>query len=398
MKNVVTILLLLIAGAQASAGENDTIKVYFDLGMPTLNRTAMQQLDSLAYYDILVPNKNYGIIGYADYLGSEESNITLSQNRANAVQEYLQGLGIKPENIETVTGKGEVNREQVADNGYPEDRRVDIVIGGFKKRVQPPITQAAPKGTIPKWSVFFEENTQTENSGLKLRRGQDSVIVHLCRYFTNHGGNIVISGYYYGSNENVQTSAERAEYVKWRLVQCNIRPERIRTVAYGLHKVPAGGSPADLRRADITIDNTPAKRVTQKLGQIDIANIKKDETIRLDNIHFLPGSHKIRSESEVALFHLYIVMKDHLTLKIRLEGHICCLRNTTHDGYDYDTQEYRLSENRAKAVYDYLVEKGIDEERMQYKGFGISKPLVWPERSFADENRNRRVEIRITDK
>ncbi|MBW7913962.1 MAG: OmpA family protein, partial [Taibaiella sp.] len=132
--------------------------------------------------------------------------------------------------------------------------------------------------------------------------------------------------------------------------------------------------------------------------KIDITNLKKVETIRLDNILFLPGSHKIRSESETSLFHLYIVMKDHPTLKIRLEGHICCLKNTTHDGYDYDSQEYRLSENRAKAVYDYLVEKGIDEERLEYKGFGISKPLAWPERSFADENMNRRVEVRILEK
>ncbi len=265
----------------------DTIKVFFDLGVPTLNKAAMQQLDSLAYYDVLVPNKNYGIIGYADYLGSEESNVTLSQNRANAVQQYLQGLGIKQELIETVTGKGEINRDLASTDGYPEDRRVDIVLGGFKKATPKPI----PKPIPPK---------------------------------------VVVA------------------------------------------------------------EKPPPK--------IDISNVKKDETIRLDNILFLPGSHKIREESEETLFHLYVVMKDHPNLKIRLEGHICCLKNTTHDGYDYDTQEYRLSENRAKAVYEYLLEKGIDEERLLYKGFGISKPLVWPERSFADENMNRRVEIRILEK
>ncbi len=285
MMKYIIICILLLTTKVTLAGHGDTIKVYFDLGIPTLNKSAMQQLDSLAYYDILLPNKNYGIIGYADYLGSEESNVTLSQNRANAVQEYLQGLGIKQENIETVTGKGEINRDLASSEGYPQDRRVDIVLGGFKKQ------KPAPEPPKPKPAVI----------------------------------------------------------------------------------------------------EAPAPK-------IDITNIKKDETIRLDNILFLPGSHSIREGSEEALFHLYIVMKDHPTLKIRLEGHICCLKNTTHDGYDYDTQEYRLSENRAKAVYDYLVEKGIDEERMQYKGFGLSKPLAWPERSFADENMNRRVEIRILEK
>ena len=283
------ICIFTLAAKAAHAGNADTIKIYFDLGVPTLNKTAMHQLDSMAYYDILIPSKNYGIIGYADYLGSEESNITLSQNRAGAVQRYLQGLGIKPQNIETVTGKGEVSRNMPATDGYPEDRRVDIILGGFK--TQKPSPQPSPIPPPPK----------------------------------------------------------------------------------------------------VVVAEKPAPK-------IDITNVKKDETIRLDNILFLPGSHRIREESLETLFHLYIVMKDHPTLKIRLEGHICCLKNTTHDGYDYDSQEYRLSENRAKAVYDYLVEKGIDEERLEYKGFGISKPLAWPERSFADENMNRRVEVRILEK
>lgn len=302
------ILALFLSHIHSSA--QDTIKVFFDLGVPSLNTTAMQQLDSLAYYDVLVPNKNYGIIGYADYLGSEESNVTLSQNRADAVQQYLQGLGIKPQNIETVTGKGEVSRNMAATDGYPEDRRVDIVLGGFKK-------------TVTK---------------------KDSV-----KYICSCG----------------KENCKKGPFVKVPVKTPVLHKEAI---------------------------------VEQPKKQIDITNLKKDETIRLDNILFLPGSHKIRGESETSLFHLYIVMKDHPTLKIRLEGHICCLKNTTHDGYDYDTQEYRLSENRAKAVYDYLVEKGIDEERLEYKGFGISKPLAWPERSFADENMNRRVEVRILEK
>lgn len=297
------LIALALTLTQIHCFAQDTIKLYFDLGIPTLNMAAMQQLDSLAYYDILLPNKNYGIIGYADYLGSEESNVTLSQNRANAVQEYLQGLGIKQENIETVTGKGEINRDIASNDGYPEDRRVDIVLGGFKQKAV-----------------------------------ADSP-AYICK-------------------------CGKADCKKGPLVK--VQPQK------------------------------PA--VEKQLQKIDITNIKKDETIRLDNILFLPGSHRIREESEETLFHLYIVMKDHPTLKIRLEGHICCLKNTTHDGYDYDTQEYRLSENRAKAVYDYLAEKGIDEERMQYKGFGLSKPLAWPERSFADENMNRRVEIRILEK
>lgn len=295
----VLVSIFILSAVKAFANKtNDTIHVYFDLAIHELNETAMTELDSLAYYNILPVDEKYGIIGYADYLGSEESNIDLSQKRAETVQQYLQGLGIKPANITTVTGKGEVNRESETTDGYPTDRRVDIIIGGFK-----------PVMALHK----------TDSVSKKCLCGKDH----------------------------------------------NVHP--------------------------IKRDKKPNK-------ENDIANVNKNETIRLENIFFLPGSHKIREQSSEPLFQLYITMKDNPNLKINIEGHICCLTNTTEDGYDYDAKEYGLSKNRAKAVYEYLIERGIDETRMSYKGFGISRPLIWPERSLADENMNRRVEIRILDK
>ena len=282
------------------AQRSDTIKVYFDLAVPTLNKVAMQQLDSLAYHNILPPNKKYGIIGYADYLGSDSANITLSQSRADNVQQYLLGLGVKQDSIAVVTGKGEVHRDIAGDDGYPQDRRVDIIIGGFK--------------------------TLTRISSKPVHNG-------ICKC----------------GNKDCPAYKKKQEAKK-----------------------------------------------NQKT--IDISNIKTNETVKLDNIFFQPGSHKTTPESVDALFALYITMKDHPNLKINIEGHICCLTNTSHDGYDYDAQEWRLSENRARAVYDYLVSKGIDKSRMRYEGFGLRKPKRWPERSLADENANRRVEIRILEK
>lgn len=299
MKKVLLILTCCIyLATQASAQtEEDTIHVYFDLGIPTLNVAAMQHLDSLAYYNIIAPKTQYGIIGYADYLGGAEYNIELSQNRANAVQEYLQGLGVKAEDIETVVGKGEINRDMTTSEGYPTDRRVDIILGGFKE----PVDSAK----------------------------------YVCRCG--------------------KPNCSKGPFVKEE------KPKPIK-------------------------------------GKIDIQRVKKNETIALENLYFLPGRHVIREESETTLFDLYITMKDNPTLKINIEGHICCLKNTSHDGYDYDTREFKLSENRAKTVYTYLVEHGISAGRMNYQGFGIKKPLKWPERSLADENMNRRVEIRVVDK
>lgn len=409
------LLSVLLLSVHATAQQKaDTVKIYFDLAIPALNSTAMRQLDSLAYHNILPPNKRYGIIGYADYLGSDSSNVTLSQNRANNVQQYLLGLGVKQDSIAIVTGKGEVARDATGNDGYPEDRRVDIVLGGFKhiKDMQKPAksicwcgnencpysnkSEEKHKKSATSWQVFFEENTTKENSGLKLKPNQDAVIQNMCKYLKENGGvNISIMGHATGKNENVLTSVDRAEYLRWRLEQCGISPYRIKTAGHGLTtRIESGKKADDYRVAIINIQGaTPPVK-----NSIDITKVQKNQTINLDNIFFHPGSHKIKDESLTALFNLYLTMTDNPTLKINIEGHICCLTNTTHDGYDYDAQEYRLSENRAKAVYDYLLKKGIDKSRMNYEGFGISKPLRWPERSLADENMNRRVEIRIIEK
>lgn len=379
------------------AQSTDTIHVYFDLAVSSLNSQTRSQLDSLAYYDILPTNKKYGIIGYADYLGTEESNITLSQKRADAVEKYLQGLGVRPELIETVTGKGEISREMTGAEGYPTDRRVDIVIGGFKEKPSTPRT-ISNDGNL--WKVYFEEQTTKENSGIKLKPGQDAIIAHLCDYLKKNGKvNIMIAGHAIGKNETVLVSDSRAKYVAFRLNQCGIHQSRIRTVAFGLtQNIPNGSKEDDFRRAIITIDSGIKKPEPAAQPKIDISKVAKNETIRLDNIFFLPGSHMIREESAETLFNLYTTMKFNPTLKINIEGHICCLTNTTEDGYDYDEKEYGLSKNRARAVYEYLTDKGIEPDRMTYEGFGIQQPLKWPERSLADENMNRRVEIRIIDK
>jgi OmpA-OmpF porin, OOP family len=86
-------------------------------------------LDSLAAY--LQQHKNYtiSVSGHTDNTGTEQSNQTLSENRAKAVKEYLSSKGIKPERI-TVIGYG--SSKPVADNdteaGKAKNRRVEIVI------------------------------------------------------------------------------------------------------------------------------------------------------------------------------------------------------------------------------------------------------------------------------
>ena len=65
---------------------------------------------------------------------------------------------------------------------------------------------------------------------------------------------------------------------------------------------------------------------------------------------------------------------------------------------DIGTKEYnlKLSDRRAKSVYDYLVQNGLDSSIMSTKGFGKADPLV-PGNSEKARAINRRVEIGIVD-
>ena len=55
----------------------------------------------------------------------------------------------------------------------------------------------------------------------------------------------------------------------------------------------------------------------------------------------------------------------------------------------------RLSQARANAVREYLIQHGIDPKRLVAVGYGEERPVVFPERTEEDYQKNRRVEFYI---
>ena len=125
----------------------------------------------------------------------------------------------------------------------------------------------------------------------------------------------------------------------------------------------------------------------------DVNKVEVGDKLVIDKLYFIGGRHFLLPKSEYLLIDLLNIMKDNPTLKIELQGHICCVYNG--DGDDLDTGERNLSIARAKAIYDFLIKNGIDASRLSYRGFGSSKRL--PNTSLFD-GKNRRVEILILDK
>ena len=120
------------------------------------------------------------------------------------------------------------------------------------------------------------------------------------------------------------------------------------------------------------------------------------DRITLRNLNFQGGLHRLLPSSAPVLNELLQTLKDNPALEIDIQGHICCLPGPE-DGYDPETATNDLSVQRAKTVYDFLVNNGIDKKRLYYRGFGHQYPLT-AERTPDEEEQNRRVEIKIIRK
>ena len=115
------------------------------------------------------------------------------------------------------------------------------------------------------------------------------------------------------------------------------------------------------------------------------ATLKQGDKFTLENIEFTVNSNTLKQKSFITLDLLVNYLKAN-NFNIEISGHTDDTGN-----FKYNLQ---LSEARAKAVYNYLIEKGISSSRMSYIGYGSTKPIV---DNNTKENRikNRRVEIEI---
>lgn len=114
--------------------------------------------------------------------------------------------------------------------------------------------------------------------------------------------------------------------------------------------------------------------------------LKQGQTIRINNLFFDTGSAELRNESFSELDQLVDILNNDQQIKIKIIGHT--------DDVGNDQTNLTLSQNRAKSVMDYLINKGVAKNRLQSIGMGEKKPV---KPNDSDENRqlNRRVEFTV---
>ncbi|GHV72335.1 cell envelope biogenesis protein OmpA [Bacteroidia bacterium] len=113
-----------------------------------------------------------------------------------------------------------------------------------------------------------------------------------------------------------------------------------------------------------------------------VSSITKGTAYPLDNILFETNSYEMLQESRAVCDEFVDFLKENPDLPIEIQGHT--------DDIGDDASNLILSERRAQAVLEYLVLQGADRNKLTFKGFGKTQPLV-PNTSEENRQRNRRT-------
>lgn len=119
---------------------------------------------------------------------------------------------------------------------------------------------------------------------------------------------------------------------------------------------------------------------------IQLKRIEVGSKVVLKNIFFETGKSALSKSSETELQNLLKLMNDIPTLKIEISGHT--------DNVGNAAKNKVLSEQRAKAVVDYLIAKGISTDRLLFKGYGFEQPIA-SNKTPDGRQQNRRTEFKV---
>ena len=265
------------------------------------------------------------------------------------------------------------------------------------------------------FAIYFPSGISTLSAA--AQKSLDSLVY---RGAVHTGQRLVITGY---ADEpgtialNNSLSQRRAQAVADYLTRDGfIKKEDISAVSgrgYDAAEAGRGDNPR-YRRADVSISEAPpplprpapiasppppAPQPVQLSKPVPVPKptplarldtMRANSTLSLDAVLFQNASDVVLPSSVGQLNELLRAMQANPGVHVRLEGHVCCGENGVYG--------INISHTRAKAVYDYLIRNGIAKNRLDFQGFGFTRPLIYPEMSEEDRRLNRRVEVRIISK
>ncbi len=337
-----SIFLLLFFNPVYSQQPNERLllstEVYFDFGEDELTLTSDSTL--IAFLEALTvePSLRIKITAHTDSIGSIKNNLALSKRRAENVKSFLVEKGF-PDTLIRIShfGESKPTTSNQSEEGRQLNRRATV--------------EALEK--IPMAYLSGEVLNQESGKGIKA--------------------DIVIHGKAYRDSFQTDSVGRFSRYVPDNTV-------------IGID-VFAEGFFFDTRMTKVEGGKLPPL-------EIKLPKAKKGESVDIKNLYFVGNKAVLLEASEPTLPKVLKFMELNPGLTVEIAGHV---NFPNRPPVGEDTWEYKLSVSRAKMVYDYLLENGINQERIRYKGYGNAQ-MKYPYATSEEQMKfNRRVEIRVLE-
>ncbi len=343
MKIILLSLALLFSAdclfAQTSTIEKKSIystEIYFDFGQDTIRSDADSVLNGVVQLCNNESSIFIKITAHTDFVGSFENNFELSQRRADVVKTFLVEKEIVADSLNiAVFGEKKPVATNNTDEGRQQNRRATIEVIKLKWMI--PI----------KGDVFDKDTDEGITADIIIRSKHSRDSLH-----TNEKGHF----------ESTVPLGEVIGLDVWAR-------------GYFIESKMFRATP---------------NAVTDM--EVQLPQIKEGRTVDIDNLYFIGNKDTLIKSSEPELPKILKFMQINESIKIEIAGHI---NKPFHENVSKKSGQYNLSVRRALIVYEYLLENGISEDRISYKGYG-NWEMRYPEaRSFKQRQANRRVEIRV---
>ncbi len=134
-----------------------------------------------------------------------------------------------------------------------------------------------------------------------------------------------------------------------------------------------------------------SKHTTDSIFQknIPLQPLEANASVVLNNIFFDVNKFELKPESQVELDKIVQLLNENPAVKIQISGHT--------DNVGKPAENIALSNNRAKTVVSYLINKRISPQRLSYKGIGEKQPVA-DNKTEEGRAKNRRTEMKVVSK
>jgi outer membrane protein OmpA-like peptidoglycan-associated protein len=313
-------------------------QVYFDFGKHELRPAGDSLLTGLAAEIREDSFLFLKLMAHTDAIGSTTSNLDLSRRRGRTVADTLIAKGLAPDRIDILKlGERLPAASNDTEEGRQQNRRVEIYVYGSYQM------------TMLEGQVKDKTNGEGIPAEITLRN----------RYW----------------QDTLSTQPDG----------------RFRT------PVPDGVViGVDVQAPGYFFDSQMLKTDSHNPKQLEIKLPKAEAglIVAIENLYFVGNQDTLLKRSEPELPKLLKFMQLNPDLKVEISGHI---NYPNRPPVDTSSWNYGLSTRRAKRVYEYLVEKGIDPQRMTYKGYGNWQMKFPKARTEREQALNRRVEIKVIE-